>query len=234
MAQTRKRGVTAWRRSESNSRTHSHGGIMQSVRSLVAAAVILLAYSFPTHAQDNGHDGWGVLGVGTGAANIACNGCTSGWNLQGPTLLGTVGQMIRPHLGVGIGLDQWWLSPADSEATSLGTILLHYYPLVRAGAFFEAGVGYSRAEVRLDHTRVAKGRGLGLMAAVGYDVWPKGGDIGFTPRLSYVYSPIGTLKYAAGSPPFATGWRHQVLSAGLGVGFRNRQQSEAPADAKVL
>jgi Outer membrane protein beta-barrel domain len=200
---------------------------MFSARSLVGAALLLLTSSIPTRAQDSDRRAWALLGLGTGSANIACDGCTSGWNLHGPTLLGTGGLMLTPHWGVGIGLDQWWRSPADSEATSLGTVMLRYYPITRAGAFVEAGVGYSRAEVRLDGSRVAKGRSWGLMAAVGYDVrvlrWNCPGsttcDLMLTPRVSYVYSPMGDVRYAAGSPPFATGWRHQVLSVGLGVGL---------------
>ena len=207
-----------------------------SARSLVAVAVMLLTSSIPARAQD----GWGLLGLGTGSANITCHGggCTSGRNLQGPTLLGTVGVMITPHLGVGVGLDQWWRSPADSEATNTGTVLLHYYPILRAGAFVEAGVGVSRAEVCLDGDITARSSlGPALMAAVGYDVHVitgKRGDLILTPRVSYVYSPIGDLRYyvhspmgdlryAAGRPPFATGWRHQVLAAGLGVGLWGRQ-----------
>ncbi len=192
---------------------------------LAALAALALAVG-PARAQDNGREyprGWGTLGLGTGSANITCNGCTSGWKHHGPTLLITVGVMLNPHLGVGVGLDQWWRSPSDSEATNTGTFFLRYRPIARAGAFVDAGVGLSRAVVRLDANRTASGRHWGaLMAAVGYDgavIRTKDADITLTPRASYVYSSVGDLRYAAGSPPFATGWRHQVLSVGLGVGF---------------
>lgn len=195
---------------------------MHAARPLVAAGVMLLATSTCTRAQDRVREWWGVLGAGAGSANIACDICTSGWKRAGPTLLATVGEMLTPHFGVGFSLDQWWGSPTDTEATSLGTVAVHYYPIRRAGAFFEAGVGYSRAEVALDRNRTARAGGVGLMAAAGYDVRvvrSTDHDITLTPRVSYVFSPLGDLRYAAGSPPFATGWRHQVLSAGLGVGF---------------
>jgi hypothetical protein len=202
---------------------------MHSARSLAAAAVMLIASSTAARGQDRERRGWLALGLGTGSANISCDGCTSGWNLHGPTLLGTVGVMVKPHLGVGLALDQWWRSPSDSEATSLGAVVLHYYPILRRGAFVEAGAGYSRAEVRLGDDTTARGKSLGLMAAVGYEVRVvrvKGGDITVAPRVSYVFSPVGHLTYAAGRPPFATGWRHQVFSAGLGVGFTIRQESD--------
>ena len=104
--------------------------------------------------------------------------------------------------------------------------MLHYYPSVRAGAFVEVGAGLSRAEVRLNGSTVAEGRRWALMTGAGYEVrvlrftrTDGTCDVTLTPRVSYVYSPIGELRYAAGSPPFATGWRHQVLSAGLGGGL---------------
>src|SRR2546423_7924731 len=196
---------------------------VHAVPSLVAAAVMLFASSIPSRAQENPFHGWGLLGLGTGSANVACDGgaCQRGWKLHGPTLLGTAGVMFTPHLGVGLGLDQWWRGPADTEATNTGSVLLHYYPSVSAGAFIEAGVGLSRAGVRLDGDTIAQGRRWAGIAAGGYDVRllsVKGADITVTPRVSYVYSPIGDVGYAAGRPPFATRWRHQVLSAGLGIG----------------
>ena len=213
---------------------HLQGAGMRvhSVPSLVAAAVMLLASSIPVRAQDSlQRRGWLALGLGTGIADIACqgDGCTSGWKLHGPTLLATVGLMLTPHVGVGLGLDQWWRSPSDSEATNTGTVILHYYPSVRAGAFVEVGAGLSRAEVRLDGGKTAEGRRWALMVGVGYEarvlrfertdgIY----DVTLTPRVSYVYSAIGDLTYAAGRPPFASGWRHQVLSAGLGVGLTFR------------
>jgi hypothetical protein len=67
------------------------------------------------------------------------------------------------------------------------------------------------------------------MAAVGYDVRVfrferEDGtyDVNLTPRVSYVYSSIGDLRYADSRTPFATGWRHQVLSVGLEVSLRMR------------
>jgi hypothetical protein len=201
---------------------------VHSARSPIAAAVLLLASTLPTRAQDRVPlNGWGVLGIGTGSANIACAGCTSGWKLAGPTLLCTVGLMVTPRLGVGVGLDEWWLGPAaDTEVIKTGTLLVHYYPTVRPGAFVEAGLGLARAEVRLDGSTmfqgrpvelIAEGSGLGFVAAVGYDlrlVRGKEADLIVTPRVSYVYGSIGDLesyvyspngdRHATGRPPFAT------------------------------
>jgi hypothetical protein len=60
------------------------------------------------------------------------------------------------------------------------------------------------------------------MAAAGYDfrlLTVHGAEISLTTRVSYVYSPIGELKNDPGETVFATGWRHQVLSFGVGLGM---------------
>jgi hypothetical protein len=106
---------------------------------------------------------------------------------------------------------------------------LRYYPVVRTGAFIEGGVGLSRASVWLDDGSVAAGGGAAVMVAIGYDVRLRrvgGADVALTPRVTYVYSSIGDLSDGAGGSPFATRWRHQVLSAGLAlalVGHRTDQ-----------
>ncbi len=196
---------------------------VHAVPSCVAAALMLLASSIPVRAQDTEQRrGWVLLGLGSGVADIACHGagCTSGWNLHGPTLLETVGVMLTPHVGVGLGLDQWWRSPSDSEATNTGTVMLHYYPNVRAGGFVEIGAGLSRAEVRLDGGKTAEGRRWALMAGVGYEArvlrFERNDgtyDVTLTPRVSYVHSPIGQPRYPAGRPPFATGWLPPEVSS---------------------
>lgn len=48
-------------------------------------------------------------------------------------------------------------------------------------------------------------------------------DVTLNPRVSYVYSPIGVLKYEPGGLPFATGWEHQVLSVGFSLGLTFRK-----------
>jgi hypothetical protein len=199
------------------------------MRSLVAAAVFLVVYSVPMRAQEKPFHGWVALGMGTGTASVACSGggCSSGWNLHGPTLLISLGAMLTPHWGIGVGLDEWWRSPADTESTNTATLFVHYYPSVHAGAFLEGGAGMSRAAVELDDGTIPQGRGLALMAAVGYDVRlhrVHGADISLIPRVSYVYSSIGDLE--DGGPAYATEWRHQVLSLGLAIGVVGTKPSK--------
>lgn len=167
--------------------------------------------------------GWLTLGLGTGSANIVCDGCARGGKLTGPTLIAGVAVMLTPRVGVGLSLDEWWRSPSDTENTNTSTLMVHYYPAARGHAFAEAGVGLSRAAVLLDGDRVAEGRQWAFMAAVGYDIYTlpvPDGYVTVTPRVSYTYSPIGNLRYAPVGAPWATGWRHQVLSIGAGLGLR--------------
>jgi hypothetical protein len=193
----------------------------RAVRSLLSATATLLACTGVLHAQEKSFHGWGLLGGGVGSANVSCSGdsCATGWDLHGPTFLISVGYLFTPHWGLGLGLDKWWRSPSDTEATNTAILFTRYYPSVHAGAFIEAGAGISRAGVELAGNTTADGLGGAVMAAVGYDVrllTSHGADIMLTPRVSYTYSPVGDLKYADGSV-FATGWRHQVLSFGFGL-----------------
>jgi len=193
------------------------------MRSLVAAAVLLVVCSVPARAQEKPFHGWAALGIGTGTASVACSGgnCSSGSSLHGPTFLISLGMMLTPHLGIGVGLDEWWRSPADTESANTATLFVHYYPSLHAGAFLEGGAGMSRASVELDGGAIPQGRGLAFMGAVGYDVRlhrVHGADISLIPRVSYVYSSIGDLTDDGGSA-YATDWRHHVLSLGLLIGI---------------
>ncbi|HKE89835.1 MAG TPA: hypothetical protein VKB45_05840 [Gemmatimonadales bacterium] len=195
---------------------------MRSARSVVVAAVILLASGKPASAQSDSVALWFQFGFGTGAARIACDGCRSGWNLHGPSFAISVVQPLTRRVGIGVGVDTWARDPADSEATNTGTLFVHYYPTVRRRLFVEAGAGPSEAAVGLKGDTVAYGKGWALMAGIGYDLrlFNTGAAyIILVPRVSYFYGSIGNLTYAAGRPPFATGWKHQVLSAGIGLGL---------------
>lgn len=186
---------------------------------LVAATVLLVGRGVPLPAdgQNTRHGFWTVLGLGTGSANISCDGCSSGWNYGGPTLIAQLGGTMNPHLRVGFGLDEWWHFPSDTADKLLKTAtgLLHYYPFVRSGLYVEGGAGWSRAEARVGRA-FAKGDGLGLVSGLGYDI-PVLRGLMLTPRVTYAYALIGGLKYRAGGSTFTRGWKHEVLSVGLGL-----------------
>jgi hypothetical protein len=194
---------------------------------LVAASVLLIGRGIPVPADGQGIDidegGWFVLGLGMGTANVSCDGCTRGWNSGGPTLLAQVGGTLSPHLRLGFGLDEWWYLPADSTAklVKTATALLHYYAFGRR-FYVEEGAGWSRVYVLVGRAE-AKGNGLGLVSGLGYDVRVRGVKV--APRINYDYGLIGQVRFPDRGPPyarrglFAKGWKHQVLSVGLGVGI---------------
>jgi hypothetical protein len=193
---------------------------------LVAASVVLIGRGIPVPAEGEGiaDSGWIILGLGTGTASISCNGCTSGWNYGGPTLLAQAGAKVTRRLGVGIGLDEWWYLPPDTTARLVKTLaaLVHYYPFQRRHFYLEGGAGWSRVFV-LEGRSQAEGNGLGLVTGLGYDARVR--RLKLTPRASYDYGLIGDVDFPDSGPPwarrglFVKEWRHQVLSIGLGVGI---------------
>src|SRR5690242_9170700 len=97
------------------------------LRPVVAAAAMLFACSLPAQAQYRGPNAWVQIGFGTGLAKIACDGCDGGWTLGGHSLFGSLGGMVTPRVGLGIGLDRWWRSSADTEAITTRIVLLMRY-----------------------------------------------------------------------------------------------------------
>lgn len=195
---------------------------------LLSAGLLLAA--LPMSAQQEPHYAWVTFGVGESTTNISCTGvgCESGWRHHGSMLVLDGGLMFSPHLGAGLAWEVWSRGPADSISTSTQVVELRYDPSSHVGPYFEAGVGISRAEVGLSTDTVSGHNGMAFLAGVGYDIRAirlkkNGAALIVTPRLSYVYSSIGTLQSGPGRPPYATRWRHQVLSLGVGfgVGFFN-------------
>ena len=194
---------------------------MLSVRSIVWTTIMLLGFSMPAKAQDEPFPLWLVFGFGEGSARIVCDRCAGDWSLLGPTALVSVGVMLTPRVGIGLAWDQWRRDPSDTKQTNTATVMLRYYPSVDHGGFIEAGVGASGAAIQLQGDTVAAGMEWALMVGIGYNLHlTRGHDINITlmPRVSYAYSPIGALKDDPSGHVFASGWRHQVLSAGIGLG----------------
>src|SRR6266516_5084182 len=142
---------------------------------------MLFVFSVPAQVQYRGPNAWVQVGFGTGLANITCDGCDRGWSSAGRSLFASLGGMVTPRFGFGIGLDRWWRSSADTDAITTRTVLLiRYRPEVHSGAFVEAGAGLSQADLRVSGTSQGKRSRFGLVSRVGYDVpvlRMAGGDI---------------------------------------------------------
>ncbi len=192
-------------------------------RPVVAAATMLFVCSVPAQGQYRGPNAWVQVGFGTGLANITCDGCDGGWSSAGRSLFASLGGMVTPRFGFGIGLDRWWRSSADTDAiTTRIVLLIRYRPEVHSGAFVEAGAGLSQADLRVYGTSQGKRSRFGLVSRVGYDVpvlRMAGDDICVTPQVSYLYGVIEQL-IPHSSIFYLTEARHRILSVGLAVGIR--------------
>jgi hypothetical protein len=104
-----------------------------------------------------------------------------------------------------------WRRTSDGETEDLGnlTAALAYYPRARSGLFVEGGVGISSYQLT---SSTISGTGLGLTAAVGYDL-PLGPTVSLTPRVAYAYGAVGNLNDSNTASAFTTGWKQNLLSA---------------------
>jgi len=143
-------------------------------------------------------------------------------------LMVAIGGTPSSHWRAAAALEVWehWFPGGDTlKETTNGTVSFYYYPLARAGFFLEGGFGLSdyrmvrglREGIFFENADKTffKGFGWGARGAIGYDIrmshvpWIK-------PRVSLTHARLGTLHDPFGTAA-ATGWKQNVLSAGLGV-----------------
>ena len=66
--------------------------------------------------------------------------------------------------------------------------------------------------------------GGGFAAEMGYDIRPRS-TISLTAFVQYSYAWVGNIDYPLGSGiPWARGWKHQVVSLGVGVTLHERKR----------
>jgi hypothetical protein len=194
-------------------------------RLLVAAAALLLVASvFPVRARAQGtRQGlWFGFGFGYGSTNVSCDSCGTGPRFSGTSGFLKFGGTLNPHLRVGITADGW-THTSEGETENLGnlTASLYYYPRNRSGLFVEGGVGISSYD--LNTSPAISGTGLGLTAAVGYDL-PIGPTASLTPRVAYAYGAVGSLHESDTGAAVANAWNQNLLSVALGVTFHKARR----------
>jgi len=166
--------------------------------------------------------GRGALAFGTGSATIRCTSCTDAGNVGGTIATIQGGVTASQHVQGGLTADWWWHSTTTRQGWDRWinhfAASLFYYPWrVRQGFFIEGGPALTVAHAAVtDSTGLAR-HGWGFTIGIGYDIAP--GRVGsLTPRLAYSYGWVGDIYYPLGSNvPFAKGWKHQVVSLGLGL-----------------
>jgi len=196
-------------------------------RTIVGSLLVLL-YSSMVVAQSLAQGGEATFGFGTGSGTIMCSACTHSGNMGGSTLSMQVARPTSPHLRIGGTLDSWWHSRDTWERGTWDiSLVAFYYPWTwRRGFFIGGGPTYSTMWGTASDTGKAalSRRGWGFTAEMGYDIAPRS-VVSLTPFATYSYAWIGDIEYPLGSSiSFARGWKHEVLSIGLGVTLHERKK----------
>jgi len=197
--------------------------------SLTVAGFLVAVFASPLLVKESlAQGGRAVFGFGTGSGTIMCTACRNAGNVGGSTALIQVGGPATPHLQVGFSADWWWhdfSSPQPSEEGIFDlAVSLFYFPSTEHHRFFiEGGPALSEAYATVSDSTALQRHGWGFTAGIGYDVAPRW-VVSLTPRLAYSYAWVGDINYPLGSNvPFARGWKHEVVSLGLGLTFHERR-----------
>ncbi len=190
-------------------------------RCLRVGVVLLLSLS-PGLVEESSAEqgGLAILGIGTGSGTIMCTQCTHAGNMGGSTATIQVVWLARPHLCVGFTADWWWhFTDTWERGTWDFTPAAFYYPFSRRRFFIGGGPSYSMILATVNDSAALTRHGWGFATEMGYDVAPRR-LVAFTPYIQYSWAWVGNIDYPLGSNvTFARGWKHDVLSVGLGLTF---------------
>jgi hypothetical protein len=204
------------------------------MRVLRFTTLLFAAFSSPLLVEDSlAQGGRFAFGFGSGSATIWCSACRYNGNVGGTTAMFQFNSdPTTLHLRFGVSSDWWWHSGTSPQGWDRWTITLapsvFYYPwTVRNGFFLEAGPALVAALARVTDSTALRRHGWGFTLGVGYDVAPRW-KVSLTPRLAFTYAWVGDIYYPLGSNVlFARGWRHEVLSLGLGITLHQYAPPEA-------
>ncbi len=167
-----------------------------------------------------------TLGVGTGSGTIMCSACIHAENMGGSTLSLQLTSSPQPHVRVGATLDTWWHSRDTWErgVWDLSAVAFYYPGTIHRGFFIGGGPSYSMMWAMVNDSTGLQRHGWGVLTEMGYELGPQS-RLSLTPYVQYSYAWVGNIYYPIHSGiPWARGWKHQVLSLGLGVTFHNRKR----------
>src|SRR5438552_2045757 len=202
---------------------------MRTIRVALAASTALwLAASTARGQSGPRHDGLSLsAALGHGTMNASCDSiCSSVPRTGGTTGLLQVEGTVSRHVRVGGALHIWWHSgspdftssaSAAERLSNLGAVL-HYYPAATGGLFFGGGLGLSNYHSK-SADAYSNAWGWGFTADAGYDI-ALASVVSLTPRLTYSFGGIRTVKNVGAHPFFLTGWRQTVINLGVGLTLR--------------
>jgi hypothetical protein len=195
-----------------------------SIALALGLSIVITAVS----PAQGGRDYVGWFGLGTGSGTIMCSACEHAGNMGGSTLSLQLAAGVSKHVRLGSSLDTWWHSRDSWErgVWNLNALALYYPWTVRRGFFVGGGPTYSLIWAVLPGDSGLQRHGWGVTAEMGYDIVPRS-KTSLTPFVEYSYAWVGDISYPVGSGiPWARGWRHQVVSVGLGVTFHESKRNE--------
>ena len=166
-----------------------------------------------------------TLGLGTGSGTITCSACTHAGTMRGSTASIQVVQRVNPYLRIGWTLDGWSHARDDWERDLLAlNAVVFYYPgsVQGPGLFIGGGPSYSMMVASVTDSTGLQRHGWGFSGEAGYDMGPHS-SWSLTPYVQYSFAWVGDIFYPKGSnSAFARGWKHQVVSVGVGVTYHER------------
>jgi len=178
-------------------------------------------------ADGSPHDGGlaATLGVGSGSGTITCSACSHAGKMSGTSYTIQLVQRVSPQLRAGWTTDAWSHSENGWERDILDlSPVLFYYPATERRLFIGGGPSYAMMFASVTDSTALQRHGWGFITEMGYDARPRSA-VSLTPFLQYSRAWVGDIYYPKGSNiPWARGWKHQVLSVGLGVTFHNRKR----------
>lgn len=167
-----------------------------------------------------------LIGAGTGSATIMCSACTHAGNMSGSTLTLQFAGAVGPRVRVGATVDGWAHSRQswERDIANINALVFYYPGTMRRGFFVGAGPSYSLMYATVTDSSALQRHGWGVGAEMGYDIRPRSA-VSLTPYLQYSYAWVGNIDYPLHTGiPFATGWKHQVVSVGLGLTWHQRKE----------
>jgi len=169
-----------------------------------------------------------TFGAGTGSGTIMCSACTHAGNMGGSTLSLLLTSSPQPHVRVGVTVDSWWHS-RDTWERGVGNLsaVAFYYPgTIRRGFFIGGGPSYSMMWAMFNDSAGLQRHGWGVLTEMGYELRMQT-RLALTPYVQYSYAWVGNIEYPIHSGiPWARGWKHQVVSVGLGVTWHAKEAND--------
>jgi hypothetical protein len=170
----------------------------------------------------------GTFGVASGSGTIACSACAHAGSMSGTSFTIQLVKRVSPQLRAGWTTNAWWHSGDDwgLGIWDLSAVLL-YHPSTERGFFIGGGPSYAMMVATVTDSTGLQRHGWGFTSAMGYELRLRSAT-SLTPFVQYARAWVGDIYYPKDSGiPWARGWKHQVLSVGLGVTFHNRRKERS-------